>query len=288
MNSLAVFTDLDGTLLDHDTYSAAAAMPMLQQLKLRRIPVIPNTSKTFDELLPIRRSLQLDTPFIVENGAAVYIPESFLYELCDTKEDLIDSYTSDNQLIKVILGSSYKGCYYRKSFIEPREYWLSLLAKNTFAFSHLYTGFSSMSISDIQQVTGLSLEQAQAASKREYGEPLQWHGSDEELMQFKHLMQKAGATVVKGGRFVHVGGNSDKGRAMLWLAAFLQSSSSVALGDGENDNAMLEVADIAVQIRSNFHAFPCLKRSAGVIKTSEVGPKGWSEAIGKILFSELK
>ncbi|MCZ2720665.1 HAD-IIB family hydrolase [Marinomonas sp. 15G1-11] len=286
--SFIVFTDLDGTLLDHHTYSFNAAIPALAKLKNKKIPIIPNTSKTFDELLPILQQLQLNSPFIVENGAAVYIPESFLLDLCSSKVDLLERYTAENKITKVILGSSAKGCYYRKAFIESRQYWLSLLEDQGAEFSHLHTGFSKMSVAEIQSITGLNLEQAQAASKREFGEPLQWHGSEAELNQFTQQMKRVGASVVKGGRFVHVGGNSDKGRAMKWLTSFLKSNTSVALGDGENDSSMLEVADIAVQIRSESHSFPVLNRTSGVIQTTAVGPMGWNEAIDQILFSEGK
>ena len=45
---LLVFTDLDGTLLDHHSYSHAAALPGLERLRGLEVPVIPVTSKTRD------------------------------------------------------------------------------------------------------------------------------------------------------------------------------------------------------------------------------------------------
>ena len=48
-----VYSDLDGTLLDHYSYQATDALPMLAQLSCANIPVILNTSKTYTELLPI-------------------------------------------------------------------------------------------------------------------------------------------------------------------------------------------------------------------------------------------
>ena len=38
-----VFTDMDGTLLDHDSYSFEPAVPMLQALDRAAVPVIPTT-----------------------------------------------------------------------------------------------------------------------------------------------------------------------------------------------------------------------------------------------------
>ncbi|MCO4797949.1 MAG: HAD-IIB family hydrolase, partial [Colwelliaceae bacterium] len=73
MNKLKtlIFSDLDGTLLDHFTYQSTAANETIQQLKSANIPVILNTSKTFAEVKIILDELQLTTPFIIENGAAI-------------------------------------------------------------------------------------------------------------------------------------------------------------------------------------------------------------------------
>ena len=67
-----IFTDLDGTLLDHDTYSAEAARSVLEKVTARGIPVIPATSKTYSEVVEFRDSMNLTHAFIVENGAACY------------------------------------------------------------------------------------------------------------------------------------------------------------------------------------------------------------------------
>ena len=46
MSSAVIYTDLDGTLLDHHTYSFDAARSTIAALSERGIPVIPCTSKT--------------------------------------------------------------------------------------------------------------------------------------------------------------------------------------------------------------------------------------------------
>lgn len=70
-----IYTDLDGTLLDHHSYSHNPALPALKQAKSVDAPVIPVTSKTRAELTKLREAIGLDGPFIVENGAAIYIPK---------------------------------------------------------------------------------------------------------------------------------------------------------------------------------------------------------------------
>ncbi|MDA0672462.1 MAG: haloacid dehalogenase, partial [Cyanobacteria bacterium] len=50
MTALLFFTDLDGTLLNGEDYGYEAALPVLETLKARQIPVIPVTSKTRAEV----------------------------------------------------------------------------------------------------------------------------------------------------------------------------------------------------------------------------------------------
>ena len=76
VNDVLVFTDLDGTLLDHHNYSFAPALQMLHRLNSINIPVIPNTSKTFAELIDLRQQIGLEGPFIVENGGRYLHPYS--------------------------------------------------------------------------------------------------------------------------------------------------------------------------------------------------------------------
>ncbi len=47
---IVVFTDLDGTLLDHDSYSYTAAEPALDFIRNNNIPLIFTTSKTAIEV----------------------------------------------------------------------------------------------------------------------------------------------------------------------------------------------------------------------------------------------
>lgn len=68
-SSVVVFTDLDGTLLDHDTYSYAAAEPALAEIRRRGVPLVLVTSKTRAEVARLRRELDLPGEDITENGA---------------------------------------------------------------------------------------------------------------------------------------------------------------------------------------------------------------------------
>jgi predicted mannosyl-3-phosphoglycerate phosphatase (HAD superfamily) len=139
------------------------------------------------------------------------------------------------------------------------------------------------------QVTGLSLVQAQQANQREYGEPISWLGIDGAKANFVQWLEGKGGHVLQGGRFLHLGGLCDKGRALAWLSeeyrkqAGSKDFKSIAIGDSNNDVAMLEKADLALIIRSPVHAPPKLKRLRGFFTSEEFGPRGWNSGLRKIL-----
>ena len=73
---LLIFSDLDATLLDHNTYSFQEALPALQLIRKRKIPLILSSSKTYAEMIVIRRELNNQDPFIYENGSGIYFEDN--------------------------------------------------------------------------------------------------------------------------------------------------------------------------------------------------------------------
>lgn len=268
-----VFTDLDGTLLDHYSYKTEDAEETIVALKFHDIAIIPNSSKTFAEIMVIREQLNLASPFITENGAAVYIPINYFE--------------------KQPQGTQIEGDFWVKPFCENKAHWLALLKQQANQFADMYEGFSQLTVQQLAELTGLNNQQASMAKQRQYGEPLNWLGSDQAKAEFIEHMNKLGANILQGGRFLHVSGHCDKGQAQQWLALQYQNASStqevvtIALGDSDNDSAMLEVASIAVQIRSPVHDFPQLKRQSDVYQSRQYGPAGWAECLQRIVLSNL-
>jgi len=267
-----VFTDLDGSLLDHHTYSYQAAKSTLTYLEQNHIPVMPCSSKTQAEIEELRNELNNCHPFIIENGAAVYIPKDyFALQPADTK---------------------LKGEYWVKEFVKPHDYWLTILHSVSGEFSGMYQSFSEMSLQEIANSTGLTIEKAQQAAQRQYGEPVLWQGNEQDQLRFIKAIELQGANVLKGGRFLHVCGDANKGKALVWLTNTFQQFhkrdyTSIAIGDSHNDVQMLDIADYALIIRSPTHDIPSVKRVDNTFISEGFGPHGWAQGIQAILDDQM-
>lgn len=282
-----VFTDLDGTLLDHDTYEWEAAVPALEQCKKKGIPVILVSSKTRAEIEVLRCRMGLSAPFISENGGGIFFPrETFAdpppeaFPAGNTPSPFkpggrgIES-PADAGLWQISLGVSYP-CLVKALKAIRRE-----LNRNI-------RGFSDMAVEEIARLTGLNKEEARWAAMREYDEPFIIEaGEPDDLVPLHRAAGKRGLLITAGGRFYHLQGKNDKAAAMEWVAAWYRTGhgdvTSIALGDSPNDFAMLERADIPVLIRSQ-HTFPDLKQRIPRLRISEQsGPAGWNAALLSIL-----
>lgn len=270
MRRVVVYTDLDGTLLDHDTYSWQAAAAQLDVLHAAGIPVVPCTSKTRSEVLQLRDELGSTDPFIVENGAAVFIPKAW------------------GAAGLTALVSQDDSSFLRREFVAGRAHWLALLEAAFAAGGRVARGFSEMSSEEIAALTKLPQAQAVLAATREYGEPLTWLAPPEQRSAFLDYLSRHDAVILHGGRFSHLLGRTDKGRALQWLQCYFAAKwgerpISIAAGDSQNDAAMLEAADWALLVRSPSHRPPFVNRSHRLRVSDDDGPAGWAQGIAEIL-----
>jgi mannosyl-3-phosphoglycerate phosphatase len=261
---LLIFTDLDGTLLDAETYGWKEALPALGQCRRLGVPIILVSSKTRAEMEPLHRKLRLSAPFISENGGGIFFPSGSIVEPPAKA-------AFDNGLWKWSLGVSYERLI--KGLREIRD-----------ELGWNLKGFSDMSIEEISWLTGLDEDTCRLAAMREFDEPFvatEGQAFDWDLLS--EAAAKRGLTVTMGGRFYHLQGKNDKGQAMesviSWYKQDHRDVITVALGDSPNDFSMLECADFPVLIRSQ-KAFPEIEQRIARLRVSrEMGPKGWNTAV---------
>ena len=240
-----IFTDLDGSLLNHEDYSFEEAKPMLQKIKDKNIPLIYTTSKTKNECQILQKQMNIQEPFIVENGAAIYYPDGSM-ELLGV----------EHQKIKTFMDSVSE------------------------AFN--IKSFSNMRVEDVMEHTLFSYAQAKEAKSRDFSEPFLIH-DETRLTELEILAESAGLKILKGGRFYHcVGIAQDKGEAVKKALKHYPNRVSVGLGDNYNDVAMLQAVDVAVLIPHHEGTFINYEQK-DLIKASHKGSLGWSEALQGIL-----
>lgn len=267
-----IYTDLDGTLLDAHSYSYAPASATLAFLKEKRIPVIPCTSKTHIEVSALRHQLGLNTPFIVENGSAIFFEKDY-FPLVDQKVSTLNGYSV------IVTGKSY----------EEISVFFNVL-KNTFGV--VLKGFHDMEPGEIQLLTGLDRSAALQARERFFSEPFVLPDKNFDPNPLIKFAEQQGFRILRGNRFFHLLGKSDKGQAMKLLNRLYglnrdPSITTIALGDSLNDLEMLQAADIPVLINKPSGKHQQGFDLPGLIRTNAAGPAGWDEAIRRIIPANL-
>lgn len=252
-----VFTDLDGTLLGSDTYSHEPAAPALAALKRHGAIVVLASSKTRPELEDLSSQLELRFPLIAENGGAILLPRA-------------------------------KGGFRSLQLGVARSVLVHALREIAHETSLRLTGFSSLRPEDLVQLTGLSMQQAQRALVREFDEPFLAPASAP-LEVLASAAESRGLRVSRGGRFLHLTGRSDKGRATTLLFSHLSRKlsglRSMGLGDAANDLPMLRAVMRAIVVpdRTGRPAPELLAGAPGAELAPFPGPRGWNAAVLAVL-----
>lgn len=256
-----VFTDLDGTLLDHDSYSFEAARPALDLLALRGIPVILASSKTEAEMRPIAEAIGITHPMIVENGAGVVGLDT---ETAFSKGHLQSPYSAIRSFLREL----------------PKE------------LGACFEGFGDWDVARVASETGLPFTAAERARQRHFSEPGRFTGTEVQRQAFIALLDAQGFSAVQGGRFFTLMPKTSKAERMAEVVAHYQRLSggeiirTVALGDAPNDLAMLEAADCGIIIANPAHkALPVTEREERgfILRSEQIGPEGWNIMIHQLV-----
>jgi len=260
---IVIFTDLDGTLLDHDTYDWGAARPALDRLREQRIPWVAVTSKTRAEVEFWRLRLGNTHPFIVENGGAAYVPaDYFPFTLPKQQHD-----------------------YEIMEWGRPYATLVAALQRASHSSGCRVRGFHEMTVAEVAELCELPLEQAALAKQREYDEPFVVLDPDR-AGELASAIEEQGLHTTRGGRFWHILGANDKSVAVLALIALFERQHgpvrTIGLGDGWNDASFLNDVSTPVLIRSP-HVDDLQRLIPRGMVTDRPGPAGWNESVLNLL-----
>lgn len=265
---LVVFSDLDGCLLDERTYRWDAARPALEALGSRGVPLLLCSSKTRAEMEALAGGLGLAWPFIVENGGALVIPNGRAAgaAVAGTRAARV-----------VVLGT-------------PASLLMKAMGEIAAETGARLRAFEDLPASEIEDLTGLAGASIELARRREFDAP--FLVEPDALDSVARAAEARGLRVTRGGRFFHLTGPTDKGRAVLELLRLYPANGSarvtVALGDSPNDLAMLEAVDRPIVVpRSGGECDESLAlRLAGAERAPAPGPRGWNDAVLAVLRGE--
>jgi len=226
-----VFTDLDGTLLT-SKFSYRETQPLIKRLLALNVHIALCSSKTKLEIEFYREKLGIKDPFISENGAAIFIPRNYFkpnprYGKQPERYDIIE------------LGVPYQKV--RQHFERIRQKCACKII-----------GFGDMTAEEIAQHSGLTLELAKLAKQREYSEPFRIEGKQKRARLFEAIRQEC-LSYAKGGKYYHLTGNHDKGKAVTILKWLYKQEfgrlTTYGVGDEPNDISMLAAVDHPVWVR---------------------------------------
>ncbi|MCX6624671.1 MAG: HAD-IIB family hydrolase [Acidobacteria bacterium] len=256
-----IFTDLDGTLLDHHSYSWEAARPALDRLKSRRVPWVLVTSKTRAEVELWRRVLGNKHPFIVENGGAAFLP--------------------DGCLPGSVRAGGQRGAYQVLEWGTPYAELVASLEMASRSSQCRVRGFHEMTVEEVSTLCQLPPEQAALATQREYDEPFLILDPDR-TGALLTAIEGQGRRWTRGGRFWHILGAHDKALAVRALGALFETAYgpviTIGLGEGLNDVAFLNSVATPILIRSADSAELKSRVPRGLV-TERPGPAGWNDAV---------
>lgn len=299
---MLIITDIDGTLLRYRDYALGPAAEALEACRRQGVPVVLCSSKTRAEQIPLRHDLNLTTPFIVENGAAIYIPEALpiagaagqLARARGLRFGPVEGGGPPAEsLVEVVLGTT------RAKLVAA----LAALAAGT---GLPLRGLSSMDPAEVAGRLGLGEREAERAMQRAYSEPfaVELEGPDtvdsNRLAWLEALRGAAAAhgfSCTLGDRLFSLQGRHSKGDAFRFLVACYEASGAdseaagaadrrdrgavwtMALGDSWNDAEMLSEADEPVLVRRHDGTWAEGIAITGLVRTEGEGPEGWHQAV---------
>jgi mannosyl-3-phosphoglycerate phosphatase len=262
--TVVVFTDPDGTLLEHRTHPCIPHCEALRLLADRAIPLVLCSSRTRAELELVQQEFHFRHPFISENGGALYLPRGYFSSSPDPNQ---------------------RRGYEVIAFGGPHDHVVEALRLTAETAGVDVRGLNAMSVQEVADECGLSLGEARLAQLREYGEPFRILATDPAVhSRLLGALRRAGLRCVNGGRFHHVSFGADVRRGVRTLTSLYRQWSgnvlTVGVSAGLTDPSFLHEVDIPIIVPNHdVDAARVLRKVPKARLTSTSGSLGWDEAI---------
>lgn len=264
-----VFSDIDGTLIDHHTYAATASLPAIQWLAERDIPLVFCSSKTLAEQECLQQELGIRHPCILENGSAIAIPAGYFKRLPRAFTRLRMERHSGFEVF--VLAHATIDDLYRLLDNVPG-----------------IRSFRDATDAEMYAATQLEGDALKNARLRMFTETLLRIPEGTDFKVFVTYLSDAGWQLSRGGRFhtIH-SAQVNKGLAVKCLKKAYRLNSTApfvfaAIGDSHNDAPMLAAADCSFLVRKHDDSWASI-RVRGLVKTALAGPAGFTQAVRMML-----
>lgn len=271
-----IFSALEGALIDPRTDSFSGAEEALSELDRRKIAYVLLTSRTREQIEPIRRKLGHTHPFVTENGGGIFFPDGYF----------------SLRIPGVLRTARYLSIAQGQPYAEVCEALDEIAEECAVGVA----GFHHMSLREIADNTGLRPRSAELARAREFDEPFYFtSASEKDIARFVEAAQTRGFDTRRGQTFWHLSAKCDTARAVRTLAQLFREATHIKLrlvgiGSGDQDLPWLRAVDQAVLL-------PDSPETAGAIEQAqetrlrartmgtgaEPGAIGWNQAVLNII-----
>ena len=262
-----IFTGLDEILLPLEEINYQQVLEVVKKLQQHNIPLIPVTNNTRAEVEELIKKINLNTPFVVERGSGIFVPQK------NNDFKLTETEVRDNYHLYQL------GCTYT----EAR----AALKAVQEEISKILRGFGDLDEENIQALKGISPAVARRAKSREFSEYF-LTPNRLEIARLQTVAEEYGFKIVPEGKLSLVmGAGAGKGKAIAWLKKNYQFDRSdkirtIGIGATKQDLPLLEAVDLPIIIPT-VRGIDSSLAANNWETVSNTNTGGWIDAIAKII-----
>ena len=257
-NKILIFTDLDGSILDRDTFKFDQIKQYMKKVLNSGILIIPNSSKTESEIVEFNQELGENLAYISENGSVI------------NGLNLLNS----NFPNKIILSRE------KEELVEVFKNKVPENLQNKCKF------ISNLKKKDQINTFGLGETKLKYALDRKYTEPFLFEGRKNEKKELTKILKKNSLTIQEGGRVINLCDNVNKVKSMNKILKIYKKIESnievIAVGDNYNDLDMLKNSDLPCLVFNDQFKEDQINID-NLIISNRPSPEGWADVVKKAL-----